>query len=569
MAGLFTGSGGQSQTSTTNQTTSKNFPDWYNQFVGQTGANAQYLSDPNLNPFPWYKGDMFAPFNATQNAAFQGVNNAGSQTAPLFSAGAGALSNAQQQAQGYFNGAGQQQTASQAGAPYNAAASTTWNQPGVSQGYMNPFLQNSVNYGNQLASQNFLQNTLPGINNEFVSSGGGLGSKQYGKTADFALKNFNNALLGNTQQAMSNGYFNSANLFNQDASRLAGLGQTAGNQAAQSMNSLGQLAQQVAGTGVQFGGAYGNLAQGQNNTNLANLNAQLQVGNQQQQQAQNPLTFAYQQQQAANQYPYQLVGWGANIAQGLNGSVPTTQNTQGTTTTTGSQSGSPSPLGGILGGLGAIGSIFGSGGAFPGALSSLGGLFGSGQSAGQQSTGSFYPPGSVFGINNARGGHIRGYFGGPQASEPEYYDTTQEPLAYKRGGGVRDYAGGGLVDSLLSLLGVDKGTSNTIGDISNIATEIAPFFLNEGGRVGFFGGPRASRPDYYERPDSPRRGYISDLEPVAYFAAGGHAPVVKAVRAAVRRDVNATNSHSPLRGNTRQLKFPSSAAASPGYFGSA
>lgn len=506
MAGIFGGSGSTTTSQQSNSSTNNDFAPWFDQLTQQLIGNAQGLTNLQNNPYPFYQGQMFAPFNSTQNSAFSGVQNAPSQTAPYFNSATSTLNSALPQAGGYFNAAGSQPTALQASSPFLGAASQTWNQPGVSQSYLNPYIGGALSYGNQLASQNFLQNTLPGINNEFVASGGGLGSKQYGRTADWALKNFNNTLTGQNLGALSNQFNASGNQFTSDQNRLAGLAGTAGNAAATSAGTLSGIGSAFGNLGIGGAGAFGNLGSASNSTNLANLNALLQTGNQQQQQAQNPLNFAFQQQQAANQYPFQLTGWGSGIAGAT--PVPTSSNTnsQSYGTTTGTSS--PSLAGGILGGLSSLvglgQGIFGGGsGGGSGLLGSISSLFG----------------GGAGGVSNIAGGSA---------------------------------AAGGDILSLLPFLGAKKG-----GYFGLDAPSKPSFYEPADGhyaRGGYFGMDAPSRPAFYERPDSPRQGYRSPLQ----MAAGGYAPVVRAARQDIRRDIDAAQREQarPMFSGTQSIRRP-------------
>jgi hypothetical protein len=125
MAGIFTGSGNTSQTQSTSGSSQHDYAPWFDALTQQIIGNTQSLSNPATNPYPYYTGQMFAPFNQTQQNAFSGVGNAGSQLSPYFNSATGALNSAAPAATGYFNQAGNSLTPTQAGSPYLNQAATT------------------------------------------------------------------------------------------------------------------------------------------------------------------------------------------------------------------------------------------------------------------------------------------------------------------------------------------------------------------------------------------------------------------------------------------------------------
>jgi hypothetical protein len=530
---LFSGSGGNSGSSSYNSssTQSTNYPSWYEDFAKKLVGKASGLVD---QPYPTYDvSNVFAPFQPNQTQAFNQVQGAQNQWQPFFNTAQSIANQGFGGAQGFFNQAANQPTALQAGSPFANAAATTWNTPGVAQSYMNPFIGGSVDYANQLTSQNFLRNILPGLTSQYVSGGGGgegsrgaLGSPQYQNTMDWALTNLNNTIAGNTQNALSQGYFGSAGLFNNDQARLAGLSGTVGNQAATSAGTLGNLGTAFGGLGNSTAGTFGNLGSAWTNNNLQNTNALLQVGNQQQQQAQNPLTYNYQQFLNQANWPYQTTSWGAGIESGLRVPSTTTTNSQGTQNTYGSSNSSASPFGTLLGIGASLGSMGGAGG-IGGLASTIGGWLGGG--------------GEAFGPLAGNGIMI------PTRKRGGYFDGTLEERKEKK------YAGGGPVSGILSLLGgKDDATLNAIGGIGDLLAKFAPMFLSEGGQ--------------------PQK-----------YAAGGLATVVRAGREDTRNDIKAAEDRrrNPLQGQRVERaplpmrgkgffapgrRVASSPASTPGFF---
>ena len=418
LSGLFTGSSGGNNSSTTNSKSSTDYTPQYNSYVNNILSTAQGLGSQPFQPGP-SPDARFAPapqamqqgwsgimnnsanYMPAQNAAMSGLNTA-SQTPNAWNAGAPALGAAYSMPGGY-----------QAAQPYLNAASQTW--PGAASQYTNPYLSGAIGYGNQLATQGLMENTLPKVMDQFVTSGGQLGRQNYNNQLSRTLRDFGNTAYGNAMTATSNNYNNLYNQFNSDQTRLANIGQTQGGLANSTMGQYGNLATTAGGlanTGSQQGlnmaSGAGNLAQQLSGLGLNNAQAQIGVGQQQQGQQQQQLDYAEQQRQAGIQWPYQMVNFMRDAQAGLQ--IPTTNNAQSTTTSTAQNTGSTSPAGSALGTLGAVASLGGSNGF---------GLWGSGGGSSPTSTppitftagdgGAYGAPGGPVGNYSAyakRGGHF-------------------------------------------------------------------------------------------------------------------------------------------------------------------
>lgn len=419
MSFLTGGSGGQTSTTNSNSTSSVNYAPWYESYAKDILSRGTDLSKQPFQPYDVSK--MFAPFQPAQEQAFNQVM--ANQTAhwPYFNAATGALNsisglNPATAGMPFVNQAAQGPTGMQAGAPYLSMGTQTWN-PQVQAQYTNPFFAGSVDFANQLATQNFLERTIPGVNAQFVKSGGGLGGKNYADYMGRTVRDFTNNMMGQNQTAMAGNFWQGANQFNQDMNRYLQAGTNLGGLANNTMGALGQLGQTAAGiqntgvgAGINLANAYSGLGGALSNLNMQNTNALLQIGNQQQQQAQNPLTAAYQQYLQQQQYPYNQLSWLANLSSGLR--IPSTQNTQSTSTQNVSSNSSPSILGSILGGAS---SILGMGNVSNWLGGQLSSLFGSGGGGGGAWPGGIESlPGNVYGPapGRKRGGAIRGYASG-------------------------------------------------------------------------------------------------------------------------------------------------------------
>ena len=258
---------------------------------------------------------------------------------------------------------------------------------------------------------------MPGINDQFVKSGGGLGRGRYQEFASRAVRDLANEQSGNAQTTMANNYWQGANQFNTDMSRFGQTGAQLGSLAGSSMGALGNLGSQAANvtsgainSGTGLASAYSGLGGALSNMNQQNAGFLNQMGQQQQQQAQLPLSADYQQFQNAAQWPFQMVNFMNAAQRGLQ--IPTNQNTQTQQSQSQSASSSASPFGSILAGAGALGSI-------PGVSDWVGKLFSGGSGTSPQEQSGF--PGASNGAHTGglrRGGAVSRFAQGGPAFGP-------------------------------------------------------------------------------------------------------------------------------------------------------
>lgn len=407
LGGLLGGSSPTTQQNSTysnEQWTTPYFYTPYQDFADQTLINAGKLRDA---PYESYDVSKFGPmYNATQQQAWDQTKGLQGSWNPLFNQAEGALNsggyNFTQGAADAFARAGQQPTALQAADPWTQKAGQGWTD--VSSQYLNPYINDVVKNSQALSTKNFLENVMPGLTNQFVSSGGGLGGSQYDNSMNWALTNFNDSTNRTSQEALANAYNAAAGIFGSDASRWANLSGTVGNQASAGANALTNLgsAQSTAG-GNQAAGLANLGTQGLQN-NLNATNALLQTGNQQQEIENWKNNFNYDQWNQAKQWPYQTNSWGADVVNKFQWPHAQKTNSSGQSQSTSTQmGGGNSVLGSILGGLASIGSL-----AIPGAggMSAIGNIFGGMGGMGSASS-LFGGSGSTF----ADGGKVKGgYF---------------------------------------------------------------------------------------------------------------------------------------------------------------
>ena len=404
LSGLFTGSSGGNNSSTTNSKSSTDYTPQYNSYVNNILSTAQGLGSQPFQPGP-SPDARFAPanaamqtgWNATMNnganyqpamtAAMAGLNAAG-QVPNAWNAGSPALASAAAQPGGYA-----------VAQPYLNAASQTW--PGAASQYTNPYLSGAIGYGNQLATQNLMEKTLPGVMDQFVTSGGQLGRQNYNNQLSRTLRDFGNTAYGNAMTATSNNYNNLYNQFNADQTRLGNIGTAAGNIANSTMGAYGNLATtaaNVANTGSRQGldaaTTAANVAQTGSNVGLANATAQTTAGKEQLALDQQKRDYEEQQRQAGIQFPYQMVNFMRDAQAGLQ--IPTTSTANSTTTGTAQNTGTTSPAGAVLGTLSTVAGL-------PGVSGWLSGSGGADPMPGGDASG---PAGGVPSATAKRGGHF-------------------------------------------------------------------------------------------------------------------------------------------------------------------
>ena len=179
-------------------------PQWYTDYATNLLSKAQAATS---QPYQRYDVARIAPFQQEQQQAFD-----------LYKQGMGGY-------QPYVNSANQ--------ALNRGTGSFT--DPGVSQRYMNPYIQNVISGIGSTAARNLSENILPQLNRTFVGSGTFGGSR----SAEFmrrAVRDTQSAALGKQTEALADAYGAGADLYGTEASRaLTG---------AQQYSQLGQSAQE-------------------------------------------------------------------------------------------------------------------------------------------------------------------------------------------------------------------------------------------------------------------------------------------------------------------------------------
>ncbi|MFP5515613.1 MAG: hypothetical protein ACLGJC_21315 [Alphaproteobacteria bacterium] len=274
--------------------------------------------------------------------------------------------------------------------------------------YMSPYTQQVTDRIADLGARNLSEKLLPAVNKTFIGSGQ-FGSTRNSEFTNRALRDTQEAVLGQQSQALESGYKTAADIYGQDASRqlqgglglgqltdanaqrqiqagtqlgnmtnadanrLTQIGQSAGQLMAGDLDRqlqmgalAGGLANNDASRQLQAGNALTSLAGARQNYDLTQANALSGVGAQQQQLGQNSLDTMYGDFQTQQGWDKNNLSWMSSILAGS--AKPTTTTTTAPGASTGSQI-----LGGLTTGVGLLGAT----GAF-GNSGWLSGLFAEG-----------------------------------------------------------------------------------------------------------------------------------------------------------------------------------------------
>lgn len=183
-------------------------------------------------------------------------------------------------------GIGQFMPAYNAGVAATQAGSTPFSASAI-QPYMDPYKQQVTDEIARLGNQNFTQNIMPGINDQFTGNGV-FGSSRNAVALGRAADQAQQGITGQQAQYLSQGYQNSVNQFQTDQQRQLAAGAQLTNQAGQGQS------------------IYGN-----------DVNALSGVGQQQQQLQQQGLDTGYNDFLTQQQYPEAQAQWYNNIVRGI------------------------------------------------------------------------------------------------------------------------------------------------------------------------------------------------------------------------------------------------------------
>jgi hypothetical protein len=218
---------------TTSSSTQIQLPEWYTQYTTDMLGRAQAAA--NL-PYAQYTGPRVAAFTPTEKTGFEMTKAAAGSYQPFL-----------QQAGESLAGAGQ-----------------TF--PEAVSAYMNPYTQNVVDQIAEQGVRQLQEKYLPAVGKEFIQAGQfgvGPGSTRMGEFGARALRDVQEAVLGEQAKALQAGYGQAADIFQSDVARKAQLAGTAADVAG--------MAQRYGLTGAEAVGGVGEKerAMGQANLNLA------------------------------------------------------------------------------------------------------------------------------------------------------------------------------------------------------------------------------------------------------------------------------------------------------------
>lgn len=210
-------------------------PQWYTDYATNLLSKAQAATS---QPYQRYDVARIAPFQQEQQQAFD-----------LYKQGMGSY-------QPYLSSATQQL----------GRGTGSFTDPGVSQQYMNPYIQNVISGIGSTAARNLSENILPQLNRTFIG-GGTFGGSRSAEFTRRAVRDTQSAALGKQMEAMADAYKSGADLYGTEASRAlegarqyAQLGDTAEDRRLRELSgleSIGAKRQELAQTSANL--AYGDF----------------------------------------------------------------------------------------------------------------------------------------------------------------------------------------------------------------------------------------------------------------------------------------------------------------------
>lgn len=307
-------------------TSTNNLPAWYSDYQKGILAKGNAIA---AQPYQAYGAQRVAGMTGDQEASFANTrDNMGNWAPQLNAANATAANAANISAYG-------------AGAGALNAASGTWNGQSAQQ-YMSPYIDNVVDRIGQLGQRNLTERLLPSVNDTFVRAGQMGSTRMIGQVGN-AVRDMNESIMAQQNEALNQGYTNAQTQFAADQNRLASIGQTQGNLASADAQNQNSIAKTQA--------AFAQQLQSQGLTDNAALQAN---GALQQALDQKNLDTAYGDFVEQRDYPKQQVAFLSDVLHGVGN--PGSQTTS-TYTAPLSNSYQPSGLAQIAGSLSTAGAL--------------------------------------------------------------------------------------------------------------------------------------------------------------------------------------------------------------------
>jgi len=265
--------------SNTNQASSTTLPDWYNAYIQGLAAKG---ADVASTPYQAYPGQRLADFNDDQMKSFQQVRDMQGSWQPTLDKATGALTQAQT-GLGAVPGFGTAATSAVSGPAQG------WTDAGTAAKYMSPYTQSVVDEIGRLGNRNLMENIIPNVESNFVGSGQ-FGSSRNADILGRAVRSAQDDITGQQSTALQAGYTGAMGQFNADAARAQQQEQL---QATTNLGA-GNLAVTGANAGTNVGGALGQVANQQQQQQVADATALGSIGGQQQQLEQTGFNTSYQ-----------------------------------------------------------------------------------------------------------------------------------------------------------------------------------------------------------------------------------------------------------------------------------
>jgi len=284
---------------TTYGVAAKDTPAWYSDYTQGLVAKANAIA---AAPYQTFGGPRVAGFDPQQLQAFNQTPELAGSYKPQFTAAGNTL------------GTVDDATGMGAAQPYFSQAAQT-----VPQGinaYMNPYTNQVVNRIGDLAQRQLSENIIPTIQSQFIG-GGSFGGSRSGVALARGMRDLQESTLAQQAQAMQQGYTQAGTQMQADQTRLAQMGQAAGNLQGADQARLLDLAKQQE--------TLGGLQQQAGLTEAAALES---VGGQKQALAQRSMDTAYQDFQQQQNDPYNRIAFMNAAVRGLD--LPSRTTTEST-----------------------------------------------------------------------------------------------------------------------------------------------------------------------------------------------------------------------------------------------
>jgi hypothetical protein len=305
------------------KTTTSATPDWYTNYAKDLLSGQQNIA---TTPYQTYQGPRIADFTDTQRQGMQQTIGAAGAAAP-------GLAQASGVAQGQIG-----QSGLSAAQPYlNAAGQNAY---GNVANYMNPYNDAVTNRIAELGVRNMNEKILPGINDQFISSGQP-GSSRNAMMFSRAARDTGENILAQQNAALQSGYGGALTAAQADLQRQAGLAGTAGYLGTAGVTS-----------GLDTAKTLAEIAGQTQTSGLAGASAVTGVGAAQQGLNQQNLTLANQDFLKQQGYPQEMIDAALKTFTGIGGvagAVPQAKTEVGIEPTPYAQQYSPSPLSTALG----------------------------------------------------------------------------------------------------------------------------------------------------------------------------------------------------------------------------